>query len=473
MRINFNSEAIVQFYSLRRRNQLAKVSQGIKVADSTDEAIRVALQFGAIHTLGARAAQMYWISQTPITAVKTLAVYKWLRLPVIQRLEQTDDVRRICFTKGDKTLVDLNPDSSEITRFAKTTPLDETEEMQQVISSMQALIVMNPQKRSHLKDKKPFVLIPVRVDQEKHAVFKIKFEKKVTRSQIKEKLPQLKEIFSALSKRLIQIEKLMGRSADNLALRIEKETLVSTPQVGMSILAGPFRETTRPKDLNPIVSRLRRAQKHGVDLTHLDIMDGRFNEGAQLIGPVASKTDPEQHLNMLRRFLAYLRPRTQLPIDVHLMVQEPTRYIVELMKVGVDLITISAEMNANETQPRSDLADLLMFLRKHDVHAGLATNPDTPLVRILPFTGFVDIVTLMSVVPGASGQSFRWEVISKITDLKRFNRGAKLNIGIEVDGGINQQTAKATRAAGANIMVAASALYRKSNLSQIVARMKE
>jgi ribulose-phosphate 3-epimerase len=130
-------------------------------------------------------------------------------------------------------------------------------------------------------------------------------------------------------------------------------------------------------------------------------------------------------------------------------------------------------MNARSGEPRKDLRDPLMFCRKYDVHVGLALNPATPLVKVEPYLGLVDVVNIMSVVPGASGQKFMPEVVQKISELRDFARRAGLKLGIQVDGGINLQTVKLARTFGANMVTAASALYQKRNLRQIIERLKK
>ncbi|MBU1027051.1 MAG: hypothetical protein KKA31_04900, partial [Candidatus Margulisbacteria bacterium] len=185
-----------------------------------------------------------------------------------------------------------------------------------------------------------------------------------------------------------------------------------------------------------------------------------------------SQTNPKEHFMVLADFLAKVQPRIQLPIDTHLMVQDPIAYIVELIKIGVDLISISAEMNAQSAEPRQDLRDLLLFLNRYDVHVGLVLNPGTSLIKVQPYLGIVDVVTLMTVIPGASGQKFMPEVIPKIAALRDFRDAAALELGIQVDGGINLQTVRYARETGANIAVAASALYRQHNLAEVIKRLK-
>ncbi|MBU0672497.1 MAG: ribulose-phosphate 3-epimerase, partial [Candidatus Margulisbacteria bacterium] len=443
-------------------------------ATSPDDAIRITLQLGVIHGLGARAAQMYWVSQTPeLTSIKTLKVYKWLDPAAKQRLQIKGTIKKELTLKGQRVLAELDPNSEEITSFATKTPLDETIEMHQVIDSMQPMIIMHPENLAHLKDRKPFILYPVRVDRGNFAVFKLKFEQASTRQDLIDSLPHLKRLFSLLSNQLAQIESVFGHQTESLALRIDKPRLAHANLLGMSILAGPFREDTNPRSLKPIVQRVARAQKHGVDMLHLDIMDGVFNQGRQLVGPVTSTKDPYEHFMVLGDFIRYIRPRTHLPIDVHLMVQDTASYIVELMKIGVDLITISSELTASADRPRADLADLVASLHRHDVHAGLAINPATPYVKILPYLGLIDVVTLMSVIPGASGQKFMPEVLPKISGLRGFAQEADLSLGLQVDGGVNLRTVGGARSAGANMVVAASALYRQHNLAKTVQRLKE
>ncbi|MBU1026648.1 MAG: ribulose-phosphate 3-epimerase, partial [Candidatus Margulisbacteria bacterium] len=466
MGFSVTAAAYKGFNQLSIQERIGLATQGIRQAKSPEEAIRVALQLGAIRGLCARGAQMYWITRTPkFTSVKTLKVYKWLRPETLAQLKDRGLVLKVIMTKNHRVLTALNPDAEEITTFAAKKPLSETHEMDQVIMSMQPLIVMNPERRAHLKDHKPFILFPVRVSPDTCAVFKLKFERDLTKEKAEGMLPHLHRLFSILSNHLGQIETLFGHRTESYTLRIEKQSLATDNLLGISILAGPPR-TTRIRDLSPLIDRIARAQALGVDLVHLDVMDGEFNAGgSQYVGPVTSKTDPKEHFMVLADFLAKVQPRIQLPIDTHLMVQDPITYIVELIKIGVDLISISAEMNAQSAEPRKDLRDLLLFLNRYDVHVGLVLNPGTPLTKVQPYLGIVDVVTLMTVITGASGQKFMPQVVPKIAALRDFRDAAGLELGIQVDGGINQQTVRYARETGANIAVAASALYRQHNLA--------
>ncbi len=471
MRISFTPSAINKYKALSIPQRMDQVAAQIQKARSPEEAIQVSLQLGVIHGLEARAAQMYLITQTPaLTSVKTVKVYKWLKESTAERMRRSNLILKEPLVEGNRVLAELDPDSAEVSRFAEKMPLSETEDMRHVFETMRPLVISNPEQKAHLRDRKPFILFPVMISPNTCAVFKLKFEKGTNFGR---KLPDLKRLFSFLSNRLFQIESLFGRRTESYKLRIRKETLTGENLVGISILAGPVRKQVRSKELISIIERVNHAQQSGVDLLHLDVMDGLFNQGLQMVGPVTSQEDPHEHFMVLANFLNYLRPRTQLPIDVHLMVQDPISYIVELIKIGVDLITISAEKNAQASKPRKDLPHLLASLHKYDVHVGLALNPGTPLVRIMPFLGLVDVVTVMSVVPGASGQKFMPEVLSKIEELRAFARAAELDLGIQDDGGINLQNVKEVRSRGANIVTAASALYQKPNLSKIVKRLKE
>jgi ribulose-phosphate 3-epimerase len=179
---------------------------------------------------------------------------------------------------------------------------------------------------------------------------------------------------------------------------------------------------------------------------HLDIMDGHFVPNISF-GP---------------QVVADLRPRTKLHFDVHLMLQNPDRYITPFIKAGSETITVHVEAD-------HDVAKTLKAIKDAGVQAGIAMNPDCDPKKLLPYLDSVDLVLCMTVFPGFGGQSFMPSVLESIKFLnnERKNRGLKFRL--EVDGGINSETGLQCRAAGADTLVAGTAFYKAPDRRAFIA----
>lgn len=174
----------------------------------------------------------------------------------------------------------------------------------------------------------------------------------------------------------------------------------------------------------------------GADLVHFDVMDGHFVPNITF-GPKMCKD---------------IRPLTKLPLDVHLMVSDPARWILPFSQAGADLMTIHVEANG-------DLGGILSDIRKLGVKGGLVINPETAVERAFPYLTLCDIVLIMGVHPGFGGQKFISETPGKIRalrlELDRIGSSALL----EVDGGINADTARLCIESGANVLVAGNYVF--------------
>jgi len=186
------------------------------------------------------------------------------------------------------------------------------------------------------------------------------------------------------------------------------------------------------------------ATKAGADYIHIDVMDGHFVPNISIGIPI----------------VASLRPQTNLPLDVHLMIQHPEQYVSQFADSGADIITVHVEAC-------SSLHRLIHSIKELNVKAGIALNPATPLTSIEEILPYVDLVLVMSVEPGYGGQSFIPSSLDKISRLRKMLDNKKLNAELEVDGGITVDNAPGIVKAGANVLAIGSSIFNaKKGISQ-------
>ncbi|MCX5698927.1 MAG: ribulose-phosphate 3-epimerase [Candidatus Omnitrophica bacterium] len=195
-------------------------------------------------------------------------------------------------------------------------------------------------------------------------------------------------------------------------------------------------------DFSKLGFELAKIKQAGADLVHVDVMDGHFVPNIT-IGPVVVK---------------FMRRSTTLMLDVHLMIENPVKYIKAFVDAGSDMITVHIE-----TVSLKELRGIAKTLKKSKVKFGISLNPATPLFKIRPALDLADLILIMSVNPGFGGQAFIPQVVDKIKQLR-----AIFTKDIAVDGGINNQTAKLVKQAGANILVAGSYIFKAKNIKQAI-----
>ncbi|MFZ5801717.1 MAG: ribulose-phosphate 3-epimerase [Candidatus Omnitrophota bacterium] len=198
-------------------------------------------------------------------------------------------------------------------------------------------------------------------------------------------------------------------------------------------------------DFSKLAEEIRDVEKGGADLIHVDVMDGHFVPNIT-IGPLGVKA---------------MRQATKLPLDVHLMIDEPVRYVEEFIQAGADWITIHVEAS-------KDTLGTLQAIRKRGVKAGISLRPQTPAKAIEPYLGLVDLVLVMTVEPGFGGQSFMEGVVPKIAEIRAHFPG-----DIAVDGGINPGTGWKVAGAGANILVAGTSVFGLKDRAKAIRELRE
>jgi ribulose-phosphate 3-epimerase len=202
-------------------------------------------------------------------------------------------------------------------------------------------------------------------------------------------------------------------------------------------------------DFSNLAAEIRKVEAAGADLIHIDVMDGHFVPNIT-IGPLLVKA---------------CKRITKLPLDVHLMIENPDRYIPDFAKAGADIITIQAEASKN-------LDEDIELINQNNVKPGVVVNPDTPVDTVFHVLDKVAMVLIMSVNPGFEGQKFMPAVLPKIKKLKAEIKKRQLDLDIEVDGGINLQTAPEAVKAGANVLVAGSAIYYAKDPAAVIRKLK-
>lgn len=193
-------------------------------------------------------------------------------------------------------------------------------------------------------------------------------------------------------------------------------------------------------DFAKLGEEIRDVENGGADYIHVDVMDGHFVPNIT-IGPLIVEA---------------IRPVTKLPLDVHLMIEKPDDYIEAFAKAGADYITVHVEACTH-------LHRTIQLIKSFGVKAGVVLNPATPVSWIQPIIEDIDMVLLMTVNPGFGGQKFIEAVLPKISEVKELADMYNPELEIEIDGGVNEETAKLCIERGATVLVAGSAIFNQEN----------
>ena len=192
-------------------------------------------------------------------------------------------------------------------------------------------------------------------------------------------------------------------------------------------------------DFSILGDEIKNLEKAGADLIHIDVMDGHFVPNITMGPPIIKQ----------------IRKCTKLPFDVHLMISPVEKYIKAFANAGSDIITLHPEATDN-------LKRAVQTVKSFGKKAGVSLNPKTPISALMDVINDIDLILIMSVNPGFAGQSFMGEVLPKVTELRKMINDKKLKIDIEIDGGINFETAPLAVKAGANILVSGTTIFSGS-----------
>jgi ribulose-phosphate 3-epimerase len=204
-------------------------------------------------------------------------------------------------------------------------------------------------------------------------------------------------------------------------------------------------------DFSRLSDEIHHIETAGADWIHCDIMDGHFVDNISF-GP---------------DIVRFVRKETNLPLDVHLMIEHAEHYVPRFVKAGANSITVHVESEA-----KHDVAKTLRQIREAGCRAGLTLNPETAFDLVEPFLGTIDLLLVMTVHPGFGGQEFRADQMEKVRRAAAWNKSRERKIDIEVDGGINDRTARISIANGANVLVAGTSIFHSKDYARAISELR-
>ncbi|SDJ02840.1 ribulose-phosphate 3-epimerase [Salimicrobium halophilum] len=212
-------------------------------------------------------------------------------------------------------------------------------------------------------------------------------------------------------------------------------------KIAPSILASDFAN---------LGTEIKDVEQKGADYIHVDVMDGKFVPNISIGIPVVEA----------------IGPITSLPLDVHLMIENPENYVEAFAKAGASIITVHQEATAH-------LHRTLQLIKNQGVKTGVVINPGTPVEVLKPILSEADLVLIMSVNPGFGGQDFIPATLKKIEQLDTWRKeNETFTYEIEVDGGVNEETASRCKHAGADVLVAGSAIFKSGNRQEAIEKIR-
>lgn len=208
-------------------------------------------------------------------------------------------------------------------------------------------------------------------------------------------------------------------------------------------------------DFSAMGEAIKKLEACGADLIHCDVMDGSFVEPITFGGQMVKN----------------IRPLTKLPLDVHLMIEHPKTQIKFFAEAGADIITVHYEA-CNKISP-TYLEETLQLIKSYGVKCGAVVNPNVDVEVLFPVFPLCDMVLVMSVFPGYGGQKFIPSAYDKLKKAREYAATiGKPNMDIEVDGGVTEENAAEIRAAGANVLVAGSTVFKSADMAATIAKLK-
>ena len=204
-------------------------------------------------------------------------------------------------------------------------------------------------------------------------------------------------------------------------------------------------------DFSKMGEEVRSLELSGADLIHCDVMDGVF----------------VNNITFGIKMVEDIRQHTALPLDCHLMIVQPEKYVERFAKAGADIITVHYEAC------QDNLKEVLTLIKLAGAKCGAVINPDTPVEKIADVLPICDMVLVMSVFPGFGGQKFIPEALDKLRQLRKMINESGREIDLQIDGGVTAENVEEIKAAGANVIVAGSAVFKAEDRAAMIAKLKE